>query len=700
MKVYSGSEIRNVAVVGHNDTGKTTLVSQLLFNSGATTRLGKIEDGTTTTDFDQDEIDRKHSISAAVAYVEWKNTKLNLIDTPGFGIFLMEARSAMRIADSAAVVVSGVTGVEVTTEKVWKFAEEFHLPRVVIVNKLDRERASFGRTLDALQKKFGKNVVPIQLPIGEEKDFKGVIDLVAMKAYQYAMDGSGKYELTDIPAELKSEADEWREKLIEKVAEGDDTLMERFFDQGGLSQEELMDGLHREVSHHQIYPVLIASASHNIGGHLVADAFVSLLPSPEEIKQIEGADRNGQPLTFDRRPEAFPAALVFKTFSDPFSGRVSLFRVFSGTLKSDSTYWNTSRDHEERVGKLQLVQGKQQVPVPELRAGDIGAVAKLKDVHTGETIAAKEHQIVLRHIDYPEAAISFAIEAKTRGDEDKLSTAIARIIEEDPTIRFARDEQTKEFLISGQGQLHVEIVVSKLKKKYGVDVILHPPKVPYRETITRPADAHGRHKKQSGGHGQFADCKITMEPLPRGGDFEFVDEIFGGSIPRQYIPAVEKGIQDARRKGFLAGFPVVDFRVRLKDGQYHDVDSSEMAFKIAGSMAFQQGMEAARPTLLEPIMHVDINAPSEYVGDLMGDLNSRRGRVEGVDAEEDTQTVHARVPLAEMLTYGSTLRSITQGRGSFHMEFSHYEEVPRNLQEKIIAESRKGGEGAAHAAAH
>ncbi|MBV9495630.1 MAG: elongation factor G [Acidobacteria bacterium] len=699
MKVYSGSELRNVAVVGHNDTGKTTLVSQLLFNAGATTRQGRIEDGTTTTDFDQDEIERKHSISAAVAFAEWKNTKINLIDTPGFGIFLMEARSALRVADSAAVIVSGVTGVEVTTEKVWKFAEELHLPRILIVNKLDRERASFSRTLEALQKKFGKNVVPIQLPIGEEKDFKGVIDLVAMKAHLYPTDGSGKVDVTEIPADLKADADEWREKLIEKVAEGDDTLMERFFDQGGLSQEELMDGLHREVSHHQIYPVLCASASHNVGGHAILDAFLSLLPSPEESKQIEGVDKNGAAVTFDRRPEAFPSALVFKTFSDPFSGRVSLFRVFSGTLKSDSTYWNTTKDHEERVGKLQLIQGKQQVAVPELRAGDIGAVAKLKDVHTGETLAAKEHAIVLKHIEYPEAAISFAIEAKTRGDEDKLSTAIARIIEEDPTIRFARDEQTKEFLISGQGQLHVEIVVSKLKKKYGVDVILHPPKVPYRETITKAADAHGRHKKQSGGHGQFADCKITMEPLPRGGDFEFVDEIFGGSIPRQYIPAVEKGIQDARRKGFLAGFPVVDFRVRLKDGQYHDVDSSEMAFKIAGSLAFQQAMEAGRATLLEPIMHVDINAPSEYVGDLMGDLNSRRGRVEGVDAEEDQQTVHARVPLAEMLTYGSTLRSITQGRGSFHMEFSHYEEVPRSLQEKIIAEQKKQHGGGDHAAA-
>jgi len=698
MKVYSGSEIRNVAVVGHNDTGKTTLVTQLLFNAGAITRLGKIEDGTTVTDFDQDEIDRKHSISTAVAFAEWQNTKINLIDTPGFGIFVMEARSALRVVDAAAIVVSGVTGVEVSTERVWKFSEEFELPRLIVINKMDRERASFARTLDALQKKFGKNVVPIQLPIGEEKDFTGVIDLVSMKAWKYAADGSGKYEKIDIPPDLKAEADDYRAQLIEKVAEGDDTLMERFFDQGGLSQEELLDGLKREVGHHEIFPVVLDSAAHNIGGHAILDAIVALLPPADEFKTIDGKDKKGEPITFDRRAEAFPSALVFKTFSDPFSGRVSLFRVFSGTFQSDHTYWNTSKDHEERVGKLQLIQGKQQVPVSELKAGDIGAVAKLKDVHTGDTLATSQHSIVIEHIHYPEAAISFAVEAKARGDEDKLGVAIGRIIEEDPSIKFGRDEQTKEFLISGQGQLHVEIVVSKLKKKYGVDVILHPPKVPYRETITKPADAHGRHKKQSGGHGQFADCKITVEPLPRGADFEFVDEIFGGSIPRQYIPAVEKGIQDARKKGFLAGFPMVDFRVRLKDGQYHDVDSSEMAFKIAGSLAYQQAMEAARATLLEPIMHVDITAPAEYIGDIMGDLNSRRGRVEGVDADGDAQTVKARVPLSEMLTYGSTLRSITQGRGSFHMESSHYEEVPRNLQEKIINEHKKDHGGEQHAA--
>jgi len=689
MKVYSGSEIRNLAVVGHNDTGKTTLVSQLLFNAGAVTRLGRIDDGTTVTDFDQDEIDRKHSISAAVAFAEWKDFKVNLIDTPGFGIFLMEAKSALRVADAAVVLVSGVTGVEVTTEKVWKFAEEFELPRFIIVNKLDRERASAARVLDALQSRFGKSVVPIQLPIGEEKNFKGVVDLISMKAFLYPSDGSGKVEITDVPADLAGVAAEWREKLIEKVAEGDDTLMETFFEQGGLSQEDLIHGLRREILAHEIFPVLFSSASHNIGGHAILDALVTLAPSPDEIKEIAGKSPQGEEITFERRSEGFPCALIFKTVSDLFSGRVSLFRVYSGTLKSDSTYWNSSRNHEERIGKLQQLQGKQQTPVTELRAGDIGAVTKLKDSHTGDTISSREHGIVLRHIDYPEAAISFAIEPKSKGDEDKISGALARLMEEDRTIHFGRDAQTKEMLISGQGQLHVEVIIGKLKKKYGVDVILHPPKVPYRETITKAADAHGRHKKQSGGHGQFADCKIKMEPLPRGGDFEFKDEIFGGSIPRNFIPAVEKGIQEARTHGFLAGFPVVDFRVRLLDGQYHDVDSSELAFKIAGAMAFKEGMAAARATILEPIMHVEVFAPVEYIGDLMGDLTSRRGRMEGIDSQADTQVVKGRVPMAEMLTYGSTLRSITQGRGSFHMEFSHYDEVPRNLQEKIIAEAKK-----------
>ena len=689
MKLYDGSEIRNVAVVGHNDTGKTTLVSQLLFNAGAVNRLGRVEDGTTITDFDPDEVERKHSISAALAWAEWQGNKINLIDTPGFGIFLMEAKAALRVADAAMVVVSGVTGPEVATEKVWKFAEEFELPRLVIINKLDRERSSGSRVIEQMQNKFGRNIVPVQLPIGEEKGFSGVVDLITMKAYRYSTDGSGKHEVTDIPADMVSMAKEWHEKLVEKIAEGDDTLMERFFEQGSLSDEELIDGIHRETMAHQIFPLLFSSASHNIAGHLILDAIVNLLPPANLVKTIKGKNAKSEEFEVERRNEAFPSALIFKTLSDPFSGRVSIFRVFSGTLKSDTSYWNASRQHEERIGKLQLLQGKTQTPVAELHAGDIGAVAKLKDAHTGDTLSSKDHSIVIEHIEIPESAISFALEPKTKGDEDKLSAAIVRIMEEDPTIKFGRDEQTKEFLLSGQGQLHVEVVVGKLKKKYGVDVILHPPKVPYLETITKPADAHGRHKKQSGGHGQFADCKITMEPIERGKQFEFVDEIFGGSIPRQYIPAVEKGIQEARMHGFLAGFPVVDFRVRLKDGQFHPVDSSELAFKIAGSLAFREAMQMARPTLLEPIMKVEIYAPTEYMGDLMGDVTSRRGKMDGMDSEGDTQVILAHVPLAEMLSYGSTLRSITQGRGSFHMEFSHYEEVPRNLQEKIIAEAKK-----------
>ncbi|MGK2859471.1 MAG: elongation factor G [Thermoanaerobaculia bacterium] len=698
MKTYSAAEIRNLAVVGHNDTGKTTLVSQLLFNAGSTTRLGSINDGSTVTDFDQDEIDRKHSISTAVAWAEWKGQKLNLIDTPGFGIFIMEAKSAMRVADAAAVVVSAVTGVEVSTEKVWKFAEEFELPRLIVVNKMDRERASFTRALDSLQRKFGKNVVPIHIPIGEEKDFVGAIDLISMKAWKYATDSSGKHEVVDIPADMKSQADEWHEKLVEKVAEGDDTLMERFFEQGSLTREELIEGLKREIVAHEIFPVVCASSSHNIGGHAILDAIVEMLPAADARGKITGAGTDGSEISFDCNDNAFPSALIFKTTSDPFSGQVSLFRIFSGTFKSDTAYKNATKGHDERLGKLQAVQGKSFTHVPELHAGDIGAVAKLKDSHTGDTLSSREHPIVIPHIKYPENSISFAIEPKSKGDDDKLSTAIARLMEEDPTIRFGREEQTKEFLISGQGQLHVEVVIGKLKRKYGVDVILHPPKVPYRETITRATDAHGRHKKQSGGHGQFADCKITMEPLTRGQDFEFVDDIFGGSIPRQYIPAVEKGMQEARVKGYLAGFPVVDFRVRLTDGQYHDVDSSEMAFKIAASLAFQDGMAKAGATLLEPIMQVDLYAPGEYMGDLMGDLTSRRGRVAGMDAEDDAQVIHAQVPLAEMLTYGSTLRSITQGRGSFHMEYSHYEEVPRHLQDKIIAEAQKAkAEKAEHA---
>lgn len=680
MRTWEASSIRNVAFVGHNDTGKTSLVSQLLFDAGAVNRAGRIEEGNTVTDFDDDEIARKHSISAAVAHCEWRDCKLNLIDTPGFGIFLMEARMSLQAADAAVITVSGVTGSEVSTEKVVRFASERGLPMMFVANKMDRDRASATRTMESLQKKYGREVIPVQLPIGDEREFHGVVDLVTMKALIWR-DGSLSVEA--IPSDLAETARLWHEGLVEKVAEEDDALMERFFEDGTLGEDELRSGLRHEFRERKIFPLFFTSALHGVGGRAILDAIVDLVPPPSEAPSL-AATKGGSAIELDRSDAAPPVAIIFKTISDPFAGRLSILRVLSGTLQSDHAYWNSTLEHEERVGKLQLLQGKQQTAVGELRAGDIGAVAKLKDAHTGNTITTKDSGIVIPPLAYPESAISFAIEPKTKGDEDKLSTALGKIMEEDPTITFHRDEQTKELLISGQGQLHVEIVVERLHRRYGVDVILHPPKVPYRETVTRAADAHGRHKKQSGGHGQFADCRIKIEPLERGKEFEFVDEIFGGSIPRQFIPAVEKGIQEARMQGYLAGYPVVDFRVRLYDGQFHAVDSSEMAFKIAASMAFKEAMAQARPTLLEPVMKVDVTAPSEYMGDLMGDITSRRGRVEGMDSDGDSQTIRAHVPMSEMLNYAPTLRSITQGRGTFHMESSHYEEVPRSLHDRII----------------
>jgi elongation factor G len=691
MKVYPSQDIRNIVFAGHSDTGKTTLVSALLFGAGATTRLGKIDDGTTVTDFDEDEIQRKHSISAAVAHCEWKGKKINLIDTPGYGVFISEAKSAMKAADSAGIVVNALAGVEVNTERVWTFAQDFRLPVFFVAAKMDRERASGDAILERLQEKFGRGVVPLQVPIGEGPEFRGVVDLLSMKARLYETDGSGKQKETGIPEDLQAKVNEWREQLIEKVAENNDRLMERFFEEGTLRQEDLEEGLRAEFVEGAIHPLLFCAPANAIGADAMLDVIVSVTPSPLDREMPAAHTPSNEEVKLSAEDQQ-PTGVIFKTISDPYSGHISIFRVFTGTVRSDTVYYNTSREHDERFGKLQVLQGKQQEHVPQLNAGDIGAVAKLKDSHTGDTIATKDRQILIPRVEFPESAISFAIEPKSKGDEDKLSGAIHRIMEEDPSIRFHREAQTHEFLLSGQGQLHVEVTVEKLRNRYGVDVILHPPKVPYRETIKMKVDAHGRHKKQTGGHGQFADCKITVEPLPRGADFEFVDEVFGGSIPRQYIPAVEKGIQEARRQGFLAGCPVVDFRVRLTDGQFHAVDSSEMAFKIAGALAFKDAMSRAKPTLLEPIMRIEVFAPTEYVGDIMGDLTSRRGRMEGMDTEGENQVIRAMVPMSEVLTYGSTLRSITQGRGSFHIEFLGYEEVPKNLQDKIVEEARKGAE--------
>jgi elongation factor G len=686
MKPTSVSQLRNIAVVGHNTVGKTTLVSALLFAAGATNRPGKIEDGTCPTDFDAEEIDRKISINLSCAHAMHRDTRINFIDAPGYGIFAPEARIAVHAADAAIIVLDAVSGVEVQTERAWKFAAQFGRPVFFVVNRMDRERASFDRVMEGLEKKFGRGVVALQIPVGEEKAFRGTVDLVRMESH---IQEGGKRVDGPIPPELAERAKQEHERLVEMVAEGEDDLMEKFFAQGTLEPQDILPGLKREIIERKVFPVFCTSSALGIGVLRILDACEALMPSPEGRK-AEGTGKDGKPAVLFNNDADQPVAQVFKTVSDPFAGRISYLRILSGHFQSDGTYFNSTKGVPERFSGLFLPQGKEHVNVPEGRAGDIVAVAKLKDTLTGDTLTTKDSHIVLPALAVPEPSIAYAIEPKAKGDEDKIGTALHKLIEEDPSLAFQRDEETKEFHLAGASQLHVEIAVARLKKRYGVEVILHPPKVPYRETITRKAEAHGRHKKQTGGHGQFADCRIRVEPLPRGKDFEFVDDIYGGAIPRNFIPAVEKGIQEVRRKGFLAGFPMVDFRVTLYDGQYHDVDSSELAFKLAGALAYKEAMAQAKPTLLEPVMSVEIMAPNEYVGDLMGDLSSRRGHVQGMDAADDDTVIKAQVPMAELLTYGAQLRSITQGRGSFHLEFSHYSEVPHALQDKVIAQAKAG----------
>ncbi len=693
MNVYEGKNIRNVGIVGHGGSGKTSLISAFLFDSGATNRLGRVDDGNTPTDYDEDEIERKITISAKLAFCEWNKTKINLLDTPGFGNFVQEARGALRVADAAAVVVDAVAGVMVQTEKTWGYAEEFGLPRLIVVNRMDRETANFERSLESIQQSLGRRCVPIQIPLGAEKKFRGVVDLIAMKAYIYPADGSGKSTESAIPDDVAAQAQEYRDKLVEAVAESDEKLMEKFFDSGSLSSEELVGGLKNQVSAGALYPIVYAAGTANIGIPQILNAFVNFLPDATARGTVTGKDAQGKEISRRIADNEPFSAFIFKTYSDPFSGRISLFRVYSGTLTADTQPFNVNKNAAERFGQIATMQGKTLVQVAKLHAGDIGAAPKLKETMTGDTLCDKNHQITYPAVKWKEPAISFAIEPKSRGDEDKISSAIHKLMDEDLGLGYKREVQTKEFLLSGQGQMHVELAVARLKKRYGVEVLLHPPKVPYRETIKGKADVQGKHKKQSGGHGQYGDCKIRMEPLPRGGDFEFVNDVFGGAIPRNFIPAVEKGIQEARQKGVLAGFPTVDFRVILYDGSYHDVDSSEMAFKIAGSLAFKKGIREAKPILLEPVMNVEVSAPEEFAGDLMGDLNSRRGRVQGMEVQGKNTVIRAQVPLSEVLTYASDLTSKTGARGSYTMEFSHYDEVPSHLSEKIIANAKAGKSG-------
>ena len=682
MKVYDAASIRNVALVGHSGAGKTQLISALLFDAGAVNRFGRVDDGTTVTDYDDEEIARKHTLSCSIAHAEWNKHKINIIDTPGMANFLSDARAALRVADAALVVVDAVAGAEVSTEKVWAAAEEFEVPRIVVLNRLDRERSSLERSLESLRTVFGRTVIPVQLPIGSEKQFNGVVDLVAQKAWTFSGE-SGKATEAAIPASMELDVQAAREALVEMVAEADDALMEKFFDAGTLTQDELVSGLKRAITAGRLFPLFCTSAAANVGIPLLLDAIVQYVPSPAEsgLKLADGS----RATTKDAGPAA---AFVWKTVADPFAGRITMFRVISGALKADTSLMNATRDTSERLGHLLALQGKTQTSVPEMRAGDIGAVAKLKETLTGDLLGDKGASFAVAPVKFPDPVISYAIEPKSRGDEEKISTAMHRLQEEDPSIGYTRDPQTKELLLSGQGQLHIEVTVAKLKRRFGVEVLLKPPRIPYRETITAPVEAHGRHKKQTGGHGQFGDCKVKFEPLPRGSDFEFVDDIFGGAIPRQFVPAIEKGLQDARTRGYLAGYPMVDFRATVFDGSYHAVDSSEMSFKMAASLAFKDGMSRARPTLLEPVMDVEVYAPSDYAGDLMGDLNSRRGRIGGMDTRGASTIIRAKVPMSEMLTYEQHLTSATGARGSYHMEFSHYEEVPSHLHGKIIAAAR------------
>ena len=689
MKVYTPDLLRNIALIGHGGSGKTTLASCILFDTAMVSRLGSVDTGTSITDFNEDEIERKISINASTCYTEYKKNKINILDTPGYGNFIYESKAALSIVDAAYVLINAVAGVEVQTEKVFKFCNEFNLPRVFIINKLDRENADFERALHSVQKVFGRAAVPIQLPIGKEKNFKGIIDLIHMKAYTYKQDQSGTPEPAEIPNELKETAQEMRKALVELVAEMDEELMEVYFEKEDLTLEQLMKGLKKAVASLKIYPVLAASTLNNIGINLILESVIQFIPAPSEKEMVKGINSStNKPIEKPLNEKGPFSAFVFKTISDPFMGKITFFRVYSGILRPDIQVYNSTRQITEKIGALYLMQGKTSVTIPEIYAGDIAAVIKLKDTRTNDTLCAPESRIIFPALQFPKPIVSYALEPKSRADEDKISLALQKITEEDPMLHYERDKQTKELLLSGTGQLHIEVIVGRLKNRFGVDVILHPPKIPYKETIKGSIEVQGKYKKQSGGRGQFGDCWIKFEPLARGKEFEFEDKIFGGSIPKNYIPSVEKGLQEARQKGAIAGYPVVDFKAILFDGSFHTVDSSDLAFKIAASMAFKKGIEKARPVLLEPIMNVDIYAPEECTGDIMGDLNGRRGRVQGMDSAGGITSIKALVPLAELINYAPALTSITGGRGYFEMEFSHYDEVPTHIAQKIIQDAK------------
>jgi elongation factor G len=694
MGKYDTSKIRNLGIVAHGGAGKTSLAEAILFNAGMIDRLGRVDDGTSTMDYEPEEIKRKISISSSLDHCEWQGHSIHLVDTPGYGDFIADTRACMRTLDCAVVILSAISGVKVQTEEVWNWANEFEIPRIAFVNKMDRERANFLRAIDDMEKALKARGVAVQMPLGAEDAFEGVIDLVTMKAYKYAKDGSGTYSEIAIPPEHLDEANRLREHMVEIVAEAYDALTEKYLESGELSNEEIIDGLRVGTMRNTFTAVFCGSATQNIGVQQLLDGVCAYLPSPLDRTKAVGTNPKTGEIVERAADEAEPfSALVFKTTSDPYTGKITIFRVYSGVLNSDSTILNSSKGVEERIGQIYELEGKKQKPIKQAVAGDIVAVAKLKETATGDTLCDAAKPVVYEPAPLLKPCISYAIEPKTKQDEDKIHGALHKMIEEEPTLESHRDPQTKEFIISGMGQVHLDVIVEKMKRKFNVEVLLKTPKVPYLETIRGTAKVQGKYKKQSGGRGQYGDCWIEMAPQPRGEGYLFEDKIVGGVIPRQYIPAVDKGIQEACVNGFLAGYPVVDFKVSLYDGSFHTVDSSEMAFKVAGSMAFKKAMELCKPVLLEPIVTMKVTVPDENMGDVIGDLNSRRGKVVGVEPKANSQIIRAVVPMSEVLAYSNDLRSMTSDRGLFSMEFSHYEEVPTHLAQKVIAEAEAGKNG-------
>jgi elongation factor G len=680
----SAKRIRNVALVGHRGSGKTSVNEALLFEAGAINRLGSVADGTTVSDSAPDEKAREMSIAASLSSFRWDDRKINLIDTPGEPSFVADALAALRVCEGAVFVVNGVMGVEVTTERLWRRAEDLGLSRLIFVNMLDRERADFFRALESLKGAFGQHVVATEIPIGAEHELQGVIDLIDMKAYRYDGASRENCEEIEIPEDLRAQAQEYREKLMDEVAEISDTLMERYLEGEEISHEETVTALKTGVTEGRIFPVTCGAATRNLGINRLLDAFVEDLPSPAKKGAVQ---LDGTTLEPDDSKDL--VAFVFKTLADPFAGRLNLFRVYQGTVKHDTQVHNCRAHVKERIGQLLVPQGKDSEHADGFGPGDIGAVAKLKETRAGDVLAASDTEIPLRMPEMPRPVMAFAIEAKAKGDEEKMGAALRRLQEEDPTIDFHRDEQTGEQILAGISQIHVEVIVERMKERFGAEVELHPPHVPYREAIRGTAKAHARYKKQTGGRGQFADCHIEIEPLEQGEGFDFVNAIKGGVIPGGFIPAVEKGVVDAMRSGVVAGFPVQDVRVKLFDGQHHSVDSSEMAFKIAGSMAFKDAMEQAKPVLMEPIMTATVTVPEEYVGDVIGDLNSRRGRPLGMEPKGTVTEIKAEVPMAEMLSYAPDLRAITGGQGDYALDLARYEEVPSHVAQQVVQEAER-----------